>query len=291
MKKRVITIIITAALILTACSSNGNERSRSKSDRDDDENGEVEQINTPTSEPANTPTPIPEVYSIDGDYIIFGHYEQDGDISNGSEPIEWEIVREEDGRMLLISRYILDAQPYNTESTAITWETCSLRAWLNDDFINAAFDASEQARILTVTNSNPDNALWGIEGGNDTEDRVFCLSVEEVLDNYEFGKWDEEHQNGFSQSLMTEVTQYAIDNGVKNHEITSTDYYSALESCGFTDDCIGLTCGSWWFRSPGDRKFFACYVFCYNGRAGWGWHTEVNLNEIGVRPALYLSVD
>ena len=102
-----------------------------------------------------------EVLIREGDYIVFGRYEQDGDLSNGPEPIEWEIVAEENGRMLLISRYILDCQPYNTELEDVTWETCSLRAWLNDYFYNTAFNSVEQNRILSVTLSNPDNAYYG----------------------------------------------------------------------------------------------------------------------------------
>lgn len=68
-------------------------------------------------------------------YIKFGHYEQDNDASNGKEAIEWEVLGYEDGELLLISRYILDAVPYNYEWTDVTWETCALRKWLNDDFL------------------------------------------------------------------------------------------------------------------------------------------------------------
>ena len=163
MKKELLAVVITAAMVLTACSSS------------------KETEETTTAETIASETTADEPVQ-DEDYIVFGHYEQDGDDSNGPEPIEWIVLSEDDGRVLLISRYILDYQPYNTEMTDVTWETCSLRAWLNDDFINAAFDASEQEKILTVTVSTPDYVSpYGVsDGGNDTEDKVFLLSCEEA---------------------------------------------------------------------------------------------------------------
>lgn len=260
MKKRVITIVLAAAMALTACSSNGSNRSSSISDSNDEEIEETEDLEDDVVE---------QTWVREGEFIIFGQYEQDGDEGNGAEPIEWEIVKEEDGRMLLISRYILDAQPYNTGFTDVTWETCSLREWLNDDFINTAFDESEQEQILIVTNTNPDNARQGTEGGNDTEDRVFCLSLEEIIDNYEFDEWNEEYQFGSSLALRSEVTQYAIEQGTTVNE---------------------TGCGGWWLRSPGYGSGAACNVNYY-GTTGWGYYFSVEDDSLGVRPAIYLSVE
>ncbi|MBP3696995.1 MAG: hypothetical protein J6J45_05560, partial [Clostridia bacterium] len=66
-----------------------------------------------------------------GDYITFGSYEQDNDLSNGKEPIEWLVLDKQDGKVLVISKYALDAKPYNDEYVDVTWETCTLRSWLN----------------------------------------------------------------------------------------------------------------------------------------------------------------
>ena len=61
-----------------------------------------------------------------GTYVLFGHYEQDGDTSNGPEPIEWIVLDESDGKMLLLSRFILDHKRYNEEpADELTWETCT----------------------------------------------------------------------------------------------------------------------------------------------------------------------
>ena len=272
--KKVLSFVIIVAMMLATCSCTN----KSTDSKPDDTNEESENEVT---------------WTRDGDYIVFGHYEQDGNLDNGPEPIEWEIVREEDGRMLLISRYILDLQSYNTESTNVTWETCSLRAWLNEDFINTAFDDSEQKQILTVINSNPDNAYYGTEGGNDTEDRVFCLSVEEILDNYDFQVWNEEYKDGCSQALMTERTQSVVNylhGGGIDYEITSEAYTEYYGPHGYTEECIGLTCGYWWLRSPGGTSDSACPVDSAGG-TGWDFSLFVVPATLGVRPAIYLKVE
>ncbi len=56
-------------------------------------------------------TPTGERY----EYVVFGHYEQDVHDENGPEPIEWFILDEQDGKLLLVSRYILDGKKYNEE--------------------------------------------------------------------------------------------------------------------------------------------------------------------------------
>ena len=60
-----------------------------------------------------------------GDYVEFGSYEQDAISSNGKENIEWLVLAREGNQMLVISKYALDCQQYNTSSISVTWETCS----------------------------------------------------------------------------------------------------------------------------------------------------------------------
>lgn len=176
---KTVSVVIASVVLLSACSNSSNT-DETVVPSDEETVIETTAEATPTPEPTNTPTPTPTVYSIDGDYIVFGRYEQDGNLDNGPEPIEWEIVSEGDGRMLLVSRYILDYQQYNIEQTDVTWETCSLRSWLNDDFINTAFSNAERDQILETTITNSDHPLSGTEGGNDTVDQIFCLSVDEI---------------------------------------------------------------------------------------------------------------
>ena len=113
-------------------------------------------------------------------YILFGNYEQDGNLDNGAEPIQWIQLCEQDGKILMISRYILDYKDFNdtTIASATSWENSSLRKWLNGDFINSAFSPAEQNRIITATvqDYKADNVLGGT-----TQDKVFLLNKDQAF--------------------------------------------------------------------------------------------------------------
>lgn len=264
MKKKIMAVTITAAMMLTACSTGANTEESSGSVTDNVEIEETEGTTasettvaetvaettvtetTPETTVTETAADEEEVSSQDWEYMIFGSYEQDGDESNGPEPIEWIVLSEEEDRVLLLSRYILDYQAYNTELTDVTWETCTLRAWLNDDFYNAAFDASEQEQILTVTNVNDDSLFpyaAGV-GGNDTEDNVFLLSSEQA------------------ETLFADDDARAVDN-----------------------------CDWWWLRSPGNHNNRAAIVLNIGEMYNYGHLVCFNCFDHGVRPAIWLSID
>jgi hypothetical protein len=101
-----------------------------------------------------------------GGYITFGNY-------------EWLVLDQRDDRILVISKDVIAKQVYNKEWRDVTWENCSLRQWLNQDFYGG-FSADEQTQIIASHLSNPDNPYWKTKGGNDTEDKVFLLSIDEA---------------------------------------------------------------------------------------------------------------
>ena len=82
--------------------------------------------------------------------LTFGKYEQDNNPDNGPEEIEWIVLEEHDGNLLLLSRYGLDAVPYNDEGAETTWEESTLRSWMNSDFLETAFTPEEQSAILVT---------------------------------------------------------------------------------------------------------------------------------------------
>ncbi len=106
-----------------------------------------------------------------GDNVVFGNY-------NGNT--EWIVLAKEDGKILVISKYAIEEKLYNTEYTSITWEKCTLRSWLNNEYLTSAFSNDERSRIIEVSINNPDNAKYGTDGGNNTTDKVFLLSIDEV---------------------------------------------------------------------------------------------------------------
>ena len=116
--------------------------------------------------------------------VLFGSYEQDGDAANGKEPIEWLVLARDGDKALLLSKYALDHQSfmpfYEPVTEPFTWESCSLRQWLNSTFLNAAFSAEEQRQLLTTTVITAPGGRKGSENPFTTEDRVFLLSDTEV---------------------------------------------------------------------------------------------------------------
>lgn len=102
-----------------------------------------------------------------GEIITFGTYEQDNLLYNGAEEIEWIILEVQPDRLLLLSRYALDSERYHYRKESVTWDTCSVRDWLNDTFYWEAFTRSERECILSSRTSLYD-------------DYVFFLSDEET---------------------------------------------------------------------------------------------------------------
>ena len=111
------------------------------------------------------------------------------------EAIKWRVLSVNGNDAFLIADCNLDSQPYNTTKTDVTWETSTIRSWLNgykasynanginyssNNFIGKAFTSAEQKAINQVTVVNHDNPEYETEGGNDTKDKVFLLSIEEA---------------------------------------------------------------------------------------------------------------
>lgn len=163
-----------------------------------------------------------------GDIVTLGCYEQDGDASNGPEPIEWRVLDANGETATLISQCGLDAKPYNDAYTAVTWETCTLRQWLNGDFLNAAFTPEEQDRLQTVTVAADANPEYKTNPGKDTQDRVFLLSIDEAIGYF-----------ALDADRACAPTKTAVENGA---------YVSKTGAC-------------WqWLRSPGQSIYFAARV-------------------------------
>ena len=208
-----------------------------------------------------------------GDTVLFGSYEQDNDKNNGQETIEWLVLAREDDRILVISRYALDCQQYNTENIHVTWETCTLRKWLNDSFLNAAFSAEEQAMIPIVTVSadkvDPADSWADFDQGNDTRDAVFLLSEKEIKKYFSVS-----FSNKSARACS--ATAWAKAQGV-----------STLSSNG---KC------RWWLRTSSTQRNnsytrIGRNVAYYVDLAGDYRVDDVNKNIYAVRPAMWIEID
>ena len=203
-----------------------------------------------------------------GDVLSLGTYPQG---SGGErEPIEWLVLSLEGDRVLLLSRYGLDVQPYHISQEEVTWEGSTLRGWLNGSFLNDAFTQEERGRIVSVQTDNsagqgfPFSALeeqTPVEE-NFTQDQVFLLSFLECSELFDALI----AQSSGLYELQAIPTPYALKRGA----LVSAD-----------------SVGSWWLRSPGRTGDCVC---C--------WDADLSLTEVGVsadgvlvRPALWLSME
>lgn len=198
-----------------------------------------------------------------GEVVTFGHYEQDNRTGNGKEPIRWIVLNEKDGWVWLLSEKVLDCKPYNTPYKEITWETSTMRAWLNGEFLNAAFTPQEKSAILTRKIRNVPNPYEGTSGGRDTDDKVHLLSIQEA------------EQFTRSDAGDARYTAYAKAHGVDDfYELGYTDWY--LRSPGASDESLQDTSASG----------AAALVDIY----GAVWAAGVECDDPGgVRPAIFVD--
>ena len=195
-----------------------------------------------------------------GSSVFFGSYEQDNDTSNGKEDIEWIVLAKEGNSALVISKYALDSKQYDTAKSDVTWETCSLRNWLNGPFLDA-FRAEERNSIIDTAVIADKNPSHSTSPGNDVTDKVFLLSVAEV--NQYFNS---------DEARKCVPTEYAKAQGVWKSSRNSTD---------------GRATCWWWLRTPGSLSDHAVLVRSH-GSVEIDGRAVYNILG-GVRPAIWIG--
>lgn len=192
-----------------------------------------------------------------GDKVFFGSYEQDNDTWNGKEDIEWLVGAMEEDRVLLISSKALEYKSYNNSSLDSTWEKCSLRKWMNETFLNDAFNKDEQTFIMDTYLPTDKNLEYNTNSGNATTDKVFLLSINEVNTYLYEGK-----------TLTCFPTEYA----------RKDDYVN--EKNGYSTCCI-------WLRTSGGKQNRAAVLLSTGEIDSYG---ELNYSDGYVRPAIWVSI-
>ena len=204
---------------------------------------------------ALTPLALAETPEV-GAICIFGQYEQDNDLTNGMEPIEWVVLDVQGDRAFLMSLYCLDVKVYYHERVSMYWGISPLREWMNNDFVQTAFSKEEQARLVltTVKNENPN----GVKGaGDDTLDMVYFLSREEAI------------------HYMPEMAD----------RIAYPTEYAKAQGC-FVDEKLG-SC-RWWLRTPGARKVDIEGVRVTGQIAEYG-KQDVDWPDTTIRPVMWVD--
>ncbi len=265
------SICLTAAVlagVLAACSSDGNIAEDFEDSLDESAEESIaqslEEINSLGNESmtesdigtgtGTEPAGSSESVIIDGisyfvgDTYTFGNY--------GEGNISWIILDIDGDNVMLLSEYAIENKQFNEELVETSWEDCSVRSWLNSEFIDSAFTEDEIAMILDTDVLSSANPEFGIQSGEDTVDKVFLLSVDEF------------------ESLVPEeyrcclVTDYAWKNNVCR--------YSPDDYC------------DWYLRTPGTSEKMVTYV-SYNGIA-YTPGRDVSFGICGLRPAMWISI-
>ena len=189
----------------------------------------------------------------------FGSFQYD----DKKTPIKWIPLAKEDDRVLLITEMGIFAKSYNWAKDKVTWENCSLRKWLNNDFCNTAFTEEEKSRIITAKVKADKNPKYNSDPGKDTEDKIFLLSVHEAK---EFFKTNEER--------TVKATPFAVRNGASVNEGKSPIFKE------------GIGNSQWWLRTPGPDNKSACAV----GYDGSLMTYYVDYSGAVIRPAIWVRI-
>ena len=241
------------------------------------------------------------------DTLTFGNYWQEdtngdgvADQNDDKQPIQWRVLSVNGNDAFLMAEKTLDNQYFNEHPKSSTgggkelwstWETCTLRTWLNDTFLNAAFNDDEKNAIADTTVVTPGEDPWNTgtltDGGKDTVDKVYLLSLAEIR-NSEYG-FDSQPEGylghgqdcwRLSQTIASTNTAYATAQGAITFEEKEAreQYPSEIRAIGNTY--------YWWLRSPGMDGMSTTGVLI-----GIVDITGATQNEkLGIRPVIHLDL-
>jgi hypothetical protein len=187
----------------------------------------------------------------------------------------WRVLELQDNKAFIITEEIIEERPYHDAYIGITWADCALRRYLNGEFYNK-FSATEQSRIVSVLNKNPDNPWYGSKGGADTKDSIFLLNLDEVC-RYFGDSTSKLYNPGKNQRYWFERKD--INNSNRIAKPQGKEWPSW-----------------WWLRSPGRVSVKAVYIHG-DGNIGIQGNNILkgNIGDGkcigGVRPALWLRLD
>ncbi|MGN0395296.1 MAG: DUF6273 domain-containing protein, partial [Coprococcus sp.] len=222
------------------------------------------------------------------DCVWFGRYPQSDSTGKTKEPIKWRVLSVDGDKAFLVADKNLDVQRYNDTNVDVTWENCTMRSWLNgygsssnicgkdyssNNFIDRAFTAKQQSAIQITNLENADNPIIEIDGGNDTQDKIFLLSYDEVT-NPSYGFKAECSLVGYGNDAarLRQNTAYVEAGGTLGTEgmysVDSNDW--------------------WWLRSPGTHSGRTMRVDTEGYVIMNGYY--VDCSRYAVVPALYLNL-
>ena len=265
--KPVVLFMILLLSILVGCSTGATDPKDETSFPSDSEGTSASTtvvsetlIPTPSPEPTILETSTPSTTQAEEIYEV-------ADIWNGDVTrvqfgkYVWRVLSIEDGKALLITENIVEKKVIHEVWKTTMWEDTDIRKYLNGDFYDG-FTDDEKKLISETKNKNPNNQWFDTEAGKDTTDKVFLLSLDEVVKYF-----------GDSGQLA---------NKNPDNENKIDDEYNTARIAKYEDG----TEGYWWLRTFGDNSASTAVVD-YDGMIGVDG--AFFISEGGVRPALWLK--
>ena len=182
-----------------------------------------------------------------GDIVQLGNY-------------SWQVLDVQNDRALVLSETVIELRQYNKKFIDVTWETSSLRQYLNEDFYNRFNEDEKQciAETRLLKNKNP---WFYTKEGNVTNDKIFLLT-------------------------LSDVVKYFGDSGwLSNRPMDAQRIDDEFNSARIARDSDGAETW-WWLRTPGFYGLNAAYV----NIGGWIYVDGNNVNLYGgIRPAMWIK--
>lgn len=299
-------IVLISTLLVTLLAGCGNNKSDdSNTTTTDTAANEATTVEPDNSDTTTETTPEENTFTVNiGDYVTYGKYEQDNDLSNGPEPIKWQVMDIDGENAFLVSRYILDKMEYNghvgingnKSLEDRPWIECDLYSWLHNEFAVTAFTDEELSIITDTTDYTNENSE--IKGS------IFLLSYEEVLkyfntDTVAFEGANNIYDCTYSHELLCKATPYAVKTRKLKSEELTTEFINKWTEKGFnlSSYIAGEKYAAYWLRSSlsWDSWFTAEGHAMFVQADGI---TKVNVasleniktKDYGVRPCLWINL-
>lgn len=318
MKRQLLTIItvLLCVCVLSACRDAGGAESENggKADlstlferltEDDTETGTEKETESEAvaGEQSFTERVGGKLYI--GDVFTLGTYEQDNNIANGAEDIEWIVYKKIDDKTYkCISKYVLDSRAfledkgsysvYEGAGTVINnWGGSDLRRWLNNDFYNTAFSDTDKNVIVASNNSVYEWAdlkasslskgtyedkvcliNWGESVASDVNGEFFCVKVTpyaQAQGARTVGDGTREHDDCSYDWIGMSINKERAERAISNYKANPSPDYSVVT--GARGDTLSVWC---WMH---DRDNSVASAF-----------SSKNHNP-GVRPVITVELD
>jgi hypothetical protein len=211
---------------------------------------------------------------------------------------QWRVLERKGDTALVITEQLLAQRFWHEKMDDVKWEACSLRAYLNGEFYNS-FSPDDKARIVEVTNENPNTKGVGFEitNGNPTKDKIFLLSLDEVLRYFgdSTGNY-KEWRKTFDAVHLKKIPVPRNFNATGDFSDSNDKNRVAIRPASVALDAKGKAKGdipyAWWTRSRGRCKTDLCAACVFASGKIYDSGSTLRQPIAGscVRPALWLKM-